>query len=92
MHTGGRGHLERAVDEGHAVFRAKAQVGQEQIDALAFQDGKRPGHVGGGVNLEIRVVLQRTAQPVAGVLFVVYDEEGLARAFHAGGMPRQRLS
>ncbi len=86
MHTGGGGHLERAVDEGHAVVRAEPQVGQQQIDALGFQQGKRAGNVGGGVHLKIVFLLERTAQSLPGVLLVVNDEEGFA--FHAGvGLP-----
>ena len=47
-----RGHLQRPVDERHAVLAAQAQVGQEQIDALALQDRERAGHVAGRVDLQ----------------------------------------
>jgi hypothetical protein len=71
---GRRGHLECAIDEGHAIVRAEAQIGEQEVDRLCFQKAQRSGNIRGDIDVEI--VFERLAQAVPGILFVVDDEDG----------------
>jgi hypothetical protein len=65
------GEAEGAVDEGHAVFAAQAEVGDHDVDGVIFQDADGTGDVGGYVDVE--AIFKGGAEALTGVLFVVYD-------------------
>ena len=65
---------EDLLDERHPILAAEPQIGQHEIDRLALEHAQRPADIRGHIDLE--AVLQRRAQPFAGVLFVVNDEDG----------------
>ena len=68
------GQRERGVEHLHARVATKAQVGEQELDRLAFQNLGRLARVGGGVDVEF--LLQRAAQALAGGAFVVDNQQG----------------
>ena len=68
---GGMREAQGAVDKLHAILGAEAQVGDHEVDGVVLEDAEGAGDVSGDVDVE--AVLERGAQPLAGVLFVVND-------------------
>jgi hypothetical protein len=66
--------MEGAVDEGHAILAAEAQVGDHEVDGVVLQDADGAGDVSRDIDVE--AVLEGGTEAFAGVLFVVNDEEG----------------
>ena len=87
MQIGGCGSLQGPVDQRHAILAAQPQIGQHQIDVVALQHAERPGDI--RRHIDIEAILQRRAQPFAGVLFVIDDEDG---GLHAGTTYRSQLA
>lgn len=75
---------EGGVDELHAVVGTEAEVGDHDVDAFVFEDFEGFGAVGGDVDVE--VVFEGHAETVAGVFFVVDDENG---GVHEWGRERE---
>ena len=65
-------HLLQKLD---AVQARQAQVGQDQAVILVGQKPQRLFALGGGVHLELRVVLEQPLQFVAGELVVFHDQD-----------------
>ena len=68
------GHAQRGLQKLHAVVIAQPQIGQHHVHRLILQHLHRIRRVGRDIDVEI--VLQRLAQAVASVLFVIDDEDG----------------
>ena len=66
--------LQGFVQELHAVVCAESEVGEHDSDVVMAQMLQGLGGVGGDVHIE--VVLEGEAEAVAGVFFVVNDEDG----------------
>ena len=65
-------HLQRAIDQQHSVFVPEAQIGEEHVDLLALEDVYRAGDV--RRDIDIIIVLEQAAQPIARVLLIVNDQ------------------
>ena len=67
-------HRQRLADQSHAVIRAEPQVGHHDVHLLVLQNLQRLRAVGRYIDIE--VVLQRKPEAVAGVLFIINNEDG----------------
>ena len=68
----GQGH--GLLQEFHAIIAAEAQIGEHHINAVVAK--MLQGLRGIGGHKAVELVLQRLTQPLAGVAFVVEDEQG----------------
>jgi hypothetical protein len=64
------GEAEGAIDELHAILAGEAEIGDDEVDGVVFQDADGAGNVGGDIDVE--TVLEGGAEAFAGVFFVVY--------------------
>lgn len=71
---GGTRHRQGLLKQFHAIVLAKAQIGEHDIDRVIAQVLQGLGGIGGHIAVEL--ILQRQAQAVAGVLFVIDDQNG----------------
>jgi hypothetical protein len=65
-------HFKRATDQQHSVFVPEAQIGEEHVDLLALEYVYRSGDV--RRDIDIIIVLEQAAQPIARVLLIVNDQ------------------
>lgn len=80
---------EGGVDELHAVVGTEAEVGDHDVDAFVFEDFEGFGAVGGDIDIE--VVFEGHAETVAGVFFVVDDENGGVHEGRGAGGVRVKM-
>ena len=69
-----------ALDQNHSVVPAEPQVGDEQINLLAFE------HIHGATNIlgdiSIVLILEQTPQSIARMLLVIDDQDGGRQRIH----------
>ena len=75
-HDADRGtrHFQGAIDQGHSIFAAEAQVGEKDVDLLAVEHIHRTGDI--RRDIHVVIVLKQTPQAVARVLLVIDNEDG----------------
>src|SRR5260370_27817385 len=66
------------------MFAAEAQISQQKLDMLAFEQVHRAGDVARHVH--IVVVLQQTPEPVACMLLIINNENDRLERVHGGVM------
>src|SRR6266566_2605686 len=67
-------HFQSAIDQLHSVVATEAQIGQEHLDLLAFEDVHRASDISSDIHIVI--VLQQPPEPIARMLLVIDDEDG----------------
>src|SRR6266566_3821113 len=66
-------HFQSAIDQLHSIFASEAKIGEEHVYLLAFKHVHRSAKIGG--DIDVIIVLEQTPQPVAGMLFIINNED-----------------
>jgi hypothetical protein len=75
-------HVRARVQKIHAIFTAKPEIREDEIDLLVFENGTSLGKVCGGE--DIIAIFQPHAQSIARGLFIVDNEENGKCHFDSG--------
>ena len=65
-------HFQSAIDQGHPVLVAEAEISEKHVDLLALEHVGRACNIGGDIHIVI--VLQQTSQPVARMLLIIHNQ------------------
>ena len=79
-HAAAAGIREVDADGTIGIISAESEIGDKQIDLFPFKDVHRSPDVFG--NIGVVFVLEQTAQPIAGVLLVIDDQDGRLKRIH----------
>ena len=73
-------HFQGAIDQGHSIFAAEAQVGEENVDLLAFEHIDRAGDI--CCDIHVILILEQLPKAVPSVLLVIDNEDGGLNEVH----------
>ena len=69
------------IDQSHSIFAAQSEIGEKDVDVLAFEHIHRAGDVARDIN--VIIIFEHTPQPVTRVLLIIDNENGWLHQFHS---------